>query len=280
MSDKPMELISSRSNKLIKHLKSMSLVRKRQQEGQFLIEGIRMIEEAMERAGCVEKVLITPHANTNTRAAAIVTAATERGIEVVWLADRVIDYISETKTNQGVMALARPVVFTEDDLEKGHLPLIVVAHLLQDPGNLGTIVRVAEAAGIGGVVSTPGTVDFYNPKVLRATMGSIFRMPTVRTDSLGEFVGRFKAKGYRIAAAMVSAKDYYFKTDFSKPTVLIIGQEAAGLPQDAYSLADTHITIPMATMMDSLNVAGAASIIIYEAVRQRLVKGVDIKRNQ
>lgn len=274
-----MDLISSRSNKTVKYLKSLSLARNRLKEGRFVIEGVRIVEEALGRAGCVEKLVVTPHAATDDRAALLVESAREQGIDTLWVADRVADYIADTRTSQGILALARPVEFTEDDLEGGQIPVILVAHLLQDPGNLGTIIRVAEAAGVGGVVSTPGTVDFFNPKALRATMGSIFRMPTLRADSLDGFVERFRAKGYQILAAMVSAKKYYFEADLTKPTVVLLGQEAAGLPMEAYGLSDLQISIPMATMMDSLNVGSAASVILYEAVRQKFAAGGEFERN-
>lgn len=270
------ELVSSRSNRVVKYLKSLGLARNRQRDDRFLIEGVRIIEEAAEQKGCVQKLIVTPQAIYNERVAALVEASNEAGFEVMWVADRVMDYISETKTSQGVMALVRPVHFTEEDLEKGQLPIVVVAHLLQDPGNIGTIIRVAEAAGIGGVVTTPGTVDIYNPKALRATMGSIFRIPAVRTDSLEGFVGRYRKKGYKIAAAMVSVKTRYFDLDYSEPTVIILGQEGTGLPVEAYNLTDMQISIPMATMIDSLNVAGAASVILYEAVRQKYASGGEI----
>lgn len=272
------ELISSRSNRVVKYLKSLGLARNRQRDGRFLIEGVRIVEEAVEREGCVEKLIVTPQALHNDRVAAMVESANEAGVDIMWVADRVMDYISETKTTQGIMAQVRPVQFTEDDLEKGQIPIVVVAHMLQDPGNIGTLIRVAEAAGIGGVVTTPGTVNFYNPKALRATMGSIFRIPSIKTDSLEGFIDRFKKKGYRIAAAMVSVKTRYFDLDYSEPTVLILGQEGTGLPVEAYNLTDTQISIPMATMIDSLNVAGAASVILYEAVRQKYAAGGEITK--
>ena len=156
--------------------------------------------------------------------------------------------------------------------------MVVVAHLLQDPGNLGTIVRVTEAAGAGGVVTTPGTVDFYNPKALRATMGSIFRLPTLRTPSLEDFINNMKSKGYQVVAGMVSARIRYFDVDYTKPTVLLLGQEGAGLPLEAGSLTDQKVSIPMSTMIDSLNVASAASVILYEAVRQKIVSGGDFAK--
>jgi len=274
----PKELISSRSNKAVKYLKSLGLARNRHKEGRFLIEGVRIIEEVIEQQCCLEKLILTPQAASDERVAMLLGTAREQEIEVVWVADRVLDYISEIKTSQGVMAVMKPVEFTEDDLERGQIPLIVVAHLLQDPGNLGTIIRVAEAGGTGGVVTTPGTVDFYNPKALRATMGSIFRLPTVRTESLEGFVERFRAKGYQIVAAMVSAKARYFDVKFSRPTILIMGQEATGLSSEACSLTDLQVSIPMATMIDSLNVASAASVIIYEAVRQKIASGGDFSR--
>ena len=265
-----MELISSRSNKFIKYLKSLTLARNRHKEGLFLIEGVRIIEEAIERKGCIEKLIVTPLGYNNDRVKALVDSASGRGMETMWVADRVIDYISETKANQGIMALVRPEEYAEKDLENGSIPIIVVAHLLQAPGNIGTIVRVAEAAGAGGVVITPGTVDFFNPKALRATMGSIFRLPTVRVASLEGFVDTFKKKGYQVVAAMVSAKTHYFNLDYSKPTILLIGQEGAGLTPEAIELTDGQISIPMATMIDSLNVASAASVILFEAVRQKM----------
>ncbi len=278
MSGATRELISSRSNKVIKYLKSLGLARNRQKERRFLIEGVRIVEEAVEQPDCVKKLIVTPSGAASERAKALINTAKEKDIEVIWVADRVIDYISETKTNQGVMALVKPVEFTVDDLEKGQVPLIVIAHLLQDPGNLGTMVRIAEAAGTGGVVTTPGTVDFYNPKALRATMGSIFRLPVVRVESLEEFIMDFRAKGYQVIAAMVSGKTRYFDIDFSKPTLLLFGQEGAGLPADAFNLTDMQLSIPMATLMDSLNVSSAAGIIMYEAVRQRLASGGDFIR--
>ncbi|HEY3347415.1 MAG TPA: RNA methyltransferase [Nitrospirota bacterium] len=278
MTDTAKELISSRSNRVIKFLKTLSLPRNRQGHKKFLVEGVRIVEEALEQAGRVEKIIITPQAVANERIKAIIESAKESRIEVMWVADRVIDYISETKTSQGVMALVHPVEFTEEDLCNGQIPMVLLAHQLQDPGNLGTIIRVAEAAGIGGVVTTPGTVDIYNPKALRATMGSVFRMPTVRTDSLEGFIGRFRDKGYQVAAAMVSARNRYFDIDYSKPTVMLLGQEAAGLPIDAFKLTDVQISIPMATMIDSLNVSSAAGIIAYEAVRQRYAAGGELAR--
>jgi RNA methyltransferase, TrmH family len=273
------ELISSRSNKTVRYLKSLSLARNRQKENRFIVEGVRIVEEAMGRPDCVESLCVTPHAAADDRVRNLVESAVERGISVAWFADRVVDYISDTKTSQGVLALVRPSEFTEDDLEKGQVPVVLLAHLLQDPGNIGTIIRVAEAAGAGGVVTTPGTVDLYNPKALRASMGSIFRLPALRAASVEGFVDDFRSRGFQMVAAMVSARTNYFELDLTKPTVLMLGQEATGLPKEVASLSDHQITIPMTTMMDSLNVASAASIIIYEAVRQKLVSGGELTRD-
>lgn len=278
MMEQAREIIESRSNKTIKYLKSLSLARNRQKEGRFIIEGIRITEEILGRKCCVLKLIISPHAAQNERAAMLVQSAMEQGVDVLWVADRVVDYLSETKTSQGVMALVEPETFSESDLDKGLIPMVVVAHLLQDPGNLGTIVRVADAAGAGGVVTTPGTVDFHNPKALRATMGSIFRLPTLRTPSLEDFIHNMKSKGYQVVAAMVSARQRYFDVDLTKPTVLLLGQEGAGLPPEAALLTDHKVSIPMSTMIDSLNVASAASVILYEAVRQKIAAGGDFAK--
>jgi len=273
MREREFELISSRGNKTVKYLRSLSLPRNRQKDRSFLIEGVKIIEEAAERAKCIRKLIVTPHASTDDRVSAIIDGVEQDGVEVVWVADRVMDYICETRTNQGIMALVDMMDFKVEDFDNGQIPLVALCHMLQDPGNIGTIIRVSEAAGLGGIVTTPGTVDFYNPKALRATMGSIFRLPHVRMDSLESAVERFRSKGYQIAAAMVSAKSMYYEIDYSKPTVVMFGQEGSGLPMEAVELSDIQISIPMATMMDSLNVASAASVILYEAVRQRLTSG-------
>jgi len=273
MYDREYELISSRGNKTIKYLRKLSLPRNRQKEGVFLIEGVRMIEEAAERAKCIRKLIVTPHASTDDRVSAIIDSVEANGVKVMWVADRVMDYICETRTNQGVMALVDMIDFDVRDLDDGQLPVVALCHMLQDPGNIGTIIRVAEAAGLGGIVTTPGTVDIYTPKALRATMGSIFRLPHVRMDSMEESVEHFRSKGYQIAAAMVSAKQPYYELDYSNPARVMLGQEGSGVPMEAGELSDVQISIPMATMMDSLNVASAASVILYEAVRQKLVSG-------
>ena len=132
----PTEIINSRSNRTVKYLKSLALPRNRQKEGRFMVEGIRITEEILEQGRSVKKLIISPLAAENERAAMLVESARGQGIEVMWVAERVVDYLSETKTSQGVLALVEPQEFSEDDLLKGQMPMIVVAHLLQDPGNL------------------------------------------------------------------------------------------------------------------------------------------------
>jgi TrmH family RNA methyltransferase len=150
--------------------------------------------------------------------------------------------------------------------------LIVVAHQLQDPGNLGTIVRTAEAARASGVAITVKTVDPYNAKAVRASMGSILRLPIVPIADITAFLKMCKQAGFQTAATVLTGEKTHFDMDLTKPTVLIFGQEGAGLSEDIASEIDLRVRIPMAETIDSLNVATAAAVILYEAVRQRLNK--------
>jgi TrmH family RNA methyltransferase len=140
---------------------------------------------------------------------------------------------------------------------------------LQDPGNLGTIVRTAEGAGVTGILMSRGCVDIYNSKVIRSTMGSIYRMPFVYTDQWEEALRELKRQGVSLYAAHLKGQDYHDRQDYTKPAAFLIGNESRGLTEETAALADTYIRIPMCGQVESLNAAVASSILMYEANRQR-----------
>ncbi len=231
-----------------------------------------MVEEALRGNADVKMVVATPTL-VQHHGKGVIKLAESKGIDILWISERLMNTLSESKTPQPVMAVVQMMRHVEDELFARSSRLIVVAHQLQDPGNLGTIIRTAEAVGASGVATTANTVDPYNAKAARASMGSILRLPVVSVGDLSSFLKTCKTHGFQTLAAVLNGGKTHFDIDLTKPTAVVLGQEGAGLPQDVMADIDLRISIPMAETIDSLNVATAAAVILYEAVRQRLHKG-------
>lgn len=185
------------------------------------------------------------------------------------LSDTVFDYAADTRTPQGVLCVVEQMDYTLDDVAKGECPHIVVLDHLQDPGNLGTILRTAEGAGVTGMVMDRECVDIYNPKTIRSTMGSVYRMPFCYAESLTDAVRSLKKRGIRTYAAHLEGRKDYDEEDYCQPCAFLIGNEGNGLRKEIADLADAYIKIPMAGQVESLNAAIAASVLMFEAGRQR-----------
>lgn len=199
----------------------------------------------------------------------IISLADTAGTDVLWISERLMDAVSESKTPQPVMAVVKVKEHREAPLISSGSGIFVICHRLQDPGNLGTIIRTSEAVGAAGVAVTPNTVDPYNPKSVRASMGSILRMPILRLSDMTSFIGRCRDNGFQIAALAPSAGRPLFDLNLSRPTCFIFGSEGSGLDEYAAKSADVLVRIPMAGAVDSLNVSAAAAVVLYEAYRQR-----------
>lgn len=242
----------------------------RTREGRFLIEGVRNVEEALATGWAVEEVLCTREAYAQARVRAVVAAAEARGIPVWEVGRSMLEEITTTVTPQGVAALAKqPTWSWEDVLRTEGVPLVVVVDGVQDPGNLGTILRTAAAAGASGVILLPGTVDPFNPKAVRASAGGIFRIPVVRAVDL-EAVVELAAAGVRLLVADVAAGADLYGVDLTGPVAVVVGGEARGPGEGVRALRHTAVRVPMPGGVESLNVGVACAVILYEAVRQRL----------
>jgi RNA methyltransferase, TrmH family len=261
--------LTSKDNTFIKNLRALVDPKHRKKERSFLIEGIKMVEEALRDAVGVKTVVAAPSL-VQHHGKGILKLAEHQGIEVVWISDRLMDAVAESKTPQPVLAVLNMKEYTEDGLFTRPSGLIIVCHQLQDPGNLGTIIRTAEAVGASGMAITSNTVDPFNAKAVRASMGSILRMPVVQINSLPAFIVVCKRKGYQTVATTLTGAKTHYDADFTKPTVILLGQESAGLPQEIIADIDLSVRIPVSDTIDSLNVAVAAAVVLYEAMRQRL----------
>lgn len=264
----PASPISSRDNRFVKFLRSLSEPKGRKKEQAYIIEGFKMVEEALRIPGAVSHVIATPTLLRHN-AESIIEMAASQSVKLTWITDRILDVVSETRTPQPVIAVVRMKEHTETEILKPDPGLFIIAHWIQDPGNIGTIIRSSEAVGASGVVITHGTVDPYGPKAVRASMGSILRLPIIRIDDLSRFLERCTESGFQTVGLAISGKIAHFELDLTRPTALIVGSEGLGLPEDIMQNVRYISRIPMFKGIDSLNVATAASVVLYEAYRQR-----------
>lgn len=256
-------MITSTSNPQIKSLLQLQKKGKlRNAQGVFLVEGYRMFCEVPK-----ERLQKTYVSETFYEKRSEELKAIDTPIEI--LADHVFSYVSDTKTPQGILCVVTQAHYVLENLLTAEKPFFLILDNLQDPGNMGTIIRTAEGAGVNGVLMSSDCVDIYNPKTIRSTMGSIYRMPIIYCEDMAEMAKRLKANEVQLYAAHLDGKHTYDQEDYSKGTAFLIGNEGNGLRDEIAALADAYIRIPMQGEVESLNAAIAASILMFEACRQR-----------
>ena len=278
-----MEIISSKDNKRIKYIRS--LLEKggiRKKNHSFVVEGIKLVDEALEYGNVLDIIVseslyeeivsgdLARNGLLSDNGKHIIKQV-KQGTSLTVVSDTVFKSVSETITPQGVIAV---VDMPESGLleggylkkayeKSGKIKLLVLEDTA-DPGNLGTIMRTAEAAGVTGVIMGKGTVDIFNPKVVRSTMGSIFRLPFSYVDDLKDIIIRLKRGGISFYATHLKGKESYRDISYSDKAGILIGNEARGLSDEIANLADTYVIIPMQGKVESLNAAVAAALMMYE----------------
>ena len=185
------------------------------------------------------------------------------------MTDSVFSHVSDTKTPQGILCVVKQKKYDIEEFLNLENPHFMVLDNLQDPGNLGTIVRTAEGAGVNAIFLNKESVDIYNPKTIRSTMGSIYRMPVIYVEDLLELLQIFRERGIKSYAAHLDGKNSYDKESYQSGTAILIGNEGNGLREEVASAADVWVQIPMQGQVESLNAAIAASILMFEVYRQR-----------
>lgn len=264
-----LDMITSTSNNKIKNLaKCMKSAKERRKQGIFLVEGIRMFTEIPKKLH-VETFATESFYEKNRELF--------EGLDFELVADHIMESVSDTKTPQGVISLVKrreysieEVCGVSDYMETigAQHPLIMALENIQDPGNLGTILRTAEGAGVTGVLMSKDTVDIYNPKVVRATMGSIFRLPFCYVENLTNCIAGRNAENYATYSAHLQGNSFY-DFDYRDSTIFCIGNEGNGLTEELSATTKHKIKIPMLGKVESLNAATAATVLMYEAMRQR-----------
>lgn len=256
-------MITSMGNSQMKNIVQLNTKGKaRKEQGVFVTEGLKMFLEAPEDR--IEKVYVSENFFQKTQYKDQIEKYPH---EIV--AQEVFQKISDTMTPQGILCVVRQSSYSLEDLLRKEKLTLLLLESIQDPGNLGTMIRTGEGAGVDGIVMDSGTVDIYNPKVIRATMGSVYRMPFLYTTDLKQTILEVQKAGVKLFAAHLKGEKMHWEASLGKRTGFLIGNEGNGLSDEIAGCADEYIKIPMEGEVESLNAAVAASLLMYEAKRQR-----------
>ncbi len=264
-------MITSESNTQIKELvKLQKNARQRKKSKSFVVEGIKMTKEAAQH-GKLQRVYISEMLHQQQwQGCAEQEISTEfGGVSVEIVSESIFKQISETVTPQGILGVVQMPEYSLEEILADERKSFLLLDDLRDPGNLGTILRTSEGAGMSGVILSKESVDLFNPKVVRSTMGAIFRVPFVYVEALSETIGTMKQKKISVYGTMMEGSQCYDQVDYNQPVGIVIGNEANGISQKVGDSLTGRIRIPMEGQLESLNAAVAAAVVMYEAARQR-----------
>ncbi len=265
-------MITSLANPLVKELRALTRKKERDARGEFLVEGIQPLVCAAQNNAPLKMILVAPDLLTSPRAHAFVETQERHGARVVRVSRAVFESFAERENPSGLAAVAKiaPRALTEIRLD-AHA-LLVALYQIGNPGNLGAILRTADAVNARGVILIGATTDLYAPAVVQASRGALFAVPCVRVDTAAEFLAWARAHSVRLVTTSDRAAQEFWRADLRPPLALVFGSEGAGLP-DALLQAGQPTRIPMTGQLDSLNLACAASVLLYEAKRQQMISG-------
>jgi TrmH family RNA methyltransferase len=264
----PAEKITSLQNPRVKQLVRLRERRDRDEAGLFLVEGYREVRRALEKGVALHELYFSPDWFLGENEPALIEQARQAGAQLFELSKDAFAKVAYRERPDGLLAVAPQWKRTLDDLKLGAAPFLLVCESIEKPGNLGTILRSADAAGCDAVIVCDAVTDVFNPNVVRASTGVLFSVPVVVTDS-STVHAWLKAKGILTAATTPHTQNIYTKTDLRGPLAVVMGSEQYGLSEFWMKGADVLVRIPMAGQADSLNVAMATIITLFEAVRQR-----------
>ena len=260
-----MQVITSKDNDIIKNIKKLKEKKYRAQENKFLVEGIKMVEEAIKEKVKISKIVVCEDCiNDGTiKQDLLYNIAKE---DCIYVTEKVFQTITNVETPQGILAVIeekenKDISYDED--------IILVLDGIQDPGNLGTILRTLDSAGLKQIILSENTADVYNPKVVRSTMGAIYRLNIIRSNNIVETLKQIKKNKYDIVVTFLQTEESIYDIDY-KNKVIVIGNEANGVSEKVLELANKKVKIPMLGKTESLNAAVATGIVLYEYVRRKI----------
>lgn len=260
-----MQFITSKDNNTIKEIKKIRDKKYRSTSKKFLIEGFRFLEEGFKSKFKIDKIFIKESSLDKFKEKFF--SYMENHLENIFvISDSIFKEISGTENSQGVLAIVN-MKEEKHNIEDG---LYVLVDKIQDPGNLGTIIRTAHSAGCQGIILSSGTVDLYNEKTLRSTMGSVFNIPIIHDEDL-TFIKTLMNNKYSLVCSSLQTDKNFYEVNLVNNSIIVVGNEGNGISDEIMNMATSKVKIPMLGNTESLNVAIAASIMIYESVRQKLI---------
>ena len=263
-----MQVISSKDNELVKHIKKLKDKKYRDESNEYIIEGVKLIEEAVKENVKIKKIIVCEDTTRTYEIPTNVMLEIAK-YECIYVTDKIFTSITQVTNPQGIMAIIeKNTENTEIDYSQD---IIVVLDDVQDPGNLGTILRTVDSIGLNQIIVSKDTADAFNPKVVRSTMGAIFRIKIIEVEDLKQMIKEMKKHHYKLMVTSLQTEDSIYDIDFNKK-IIVIGNESNGVSQEIQDMADEKAKIPMLGKTESLNASVAAGIVMYEYVRQKLNK--------
>jgi len=261
-----MQLITSKDNEMVKHIKKLADKKYRDKNNCYIIEGIKLVEEAIQEDAQIEKIVICEECTKTAEISKSLMYEIAK-FDCIYVTEKIYKTLTQVINPQGIMAIIkknkeRPIIKYDEDV-------IIALDDIQDPGNLGTILRTVDSIGLKQLIVSKGTADVYNPKVVRSSMGAIFRVEVIEVENLKETIETMKRNNFELVVTSLQTESSIYDIDYNKK-IIVIGNEANGVSQEIQDMADRKIKIPMLGKTESLNASVATAIILYEYIRQKL----------
>lgn len=263
-----MQVISSKENELIKHIKKLKDKKERDLSNEYLIEGVKLIKEAIQEKAKIKQIIVCDECEKLEAIPQELTYEIAK-YDCIYVTKKIYNYITEVKTPQGILAIIEKQG-NEKNIDYNQ-DIIIALDGIQDPGNLGTILRTVDSVGLTQILVSKDTADCYNPKVVRSTMGAIFRVKVIECENLEDTLKEIKKHKFSIITTSLQTQNSIYDIKYKKD-VIVIGNEANGVSENIQKLADKKLKIPMFGKTESLNASVATGIILYEYVRQNISK--------
>lgn len=263
-----MQTITSKDNELIKHIRKLKDKKYRDESNEYVVEGVKLVEEAVKENAKIKQIIVCEDTTRTYEIPTHIMLEIAR-YECISVSNKIFNIITQVTNPQGIMAIIEKNA--QDEQIDYSQDIIVVLDDVQDPGNLGTILRTVDSIGLNQIIVSKGTADAFNSKVVRSTMGAIFRIKIIEVENLAQEIKEMRKHHLKLMVTSLQTKNSIYDIDFNKK-IIVIGNEANGVSKEIQDMADEKAKIPMLGRTESLNASVAAGVVMYEYVRQKLSK--------
>ena len=263
-----MQTITSKDNELIKHIRKLKDKKYRDESNEYVVEGVKLVEEAVKENAKIKQIIVCEDTTRTYEIPTHIMLEIAK-YECISVSDKIFNIITQVTNPQGIMAIIEKNA--QDAQIDYSQDIIVVLDDVQDPGNLGTILRTVDSIGLNQIIVSKGTADAFNSKVVRSTMGAIFRIKIIEVENLAQAIKEMRKHHFKLMVTSLQTENSIYDIDFNKK-IIVIGNEANGVSKEIQDMADEKAKIPMLGRTESLNASVAAGVVMYEYVRQKLSK--------